>query len=76
MRVRGACMVGGVHGRGCMAGVHTTHAPCRYYEIQSMSERYTSYLNAFLFPPKITMSIISVQILVWVFMGKYILKHK
>ena len=35
----GACMAGGIHGGG---GV-------RYYEIRSMSGRYASYWNAFLF---------------------------
>ena len=46
---------GGMHGRGvCMAGgVHDSHAPlpCRYYGygIRSMSGRYASYWNAFLF---------------------------
>ena len=44
--VVGACMAGGVHGRG-----HAWHA-CpldRYYETRSMSGRYASYWNAFLF---------------------------
>ena len=61
----GVCVAGGVHGRGgmhgrgtcvcdrgaCMAGwVCATHAPPgRYYEIRSMSGRYASYWNAFLF---------------------------
>ena len=49
----GACVAGGMHGRGgvCMVrgcawqgGMHG-----RYYEIRSMSGRYTSYWNAFLF---------------------------
>ena len=51
--VAGACMAGGgMHGRGaCVTGgVHGTHAPSRrYYEIRSMSGRYASYWNAFLF---------------------------
>ena len=55
---QGACMVGGVRDGGghawqgdmrrrgaCMA---CTPLPGRYYEIQSMSWRYTSYWNAFL----------------------------
>ena len=57
---RGACMAGGacVHGRG---GMHTWQGgyawqgvcmacmpPGRYYEIRSMSGRYTSYWNSFL----------------------------
>ena len=57
---RRACMAGegGVHGRGhadgggmCMAGGHACHTcpPGRYYGIQSMSRRYASYWNAFLF---------------------------
>ena len=48
----GACMAGGVCGRGgmcsrgvCMAG----GVRGRYYEIRSMSGRYASYWNAFLF---------------------------
>ena len=53
---RGACVAGGgVHGRGaCMAGggMHGWEGACvivsRYYEIGSMSGRYTSYWNAFL----------------------------
>ena len=60
--VAGACMVGGVHGRGhvwqgaCVAGGHEWQGACmagggmrgRYYEIRSMSGRYASYWNAFL----------------------------
>ena len=50
-----ACVAGGhesVHGRGhgrgvCMAC--TPPPPDRYYKIQSMSGRYASYWNAFLF---------------------------
>ena len=42
-----------MHGRGCawQGGVCATHAPSpgRYYEIRSMSGRYASYWNAFLF---------------------------
>ena len=55
----GACVAGGylwqgdVHGGGmCMAGGHVWHTcppPGRYYEIRSMSGRYASYWNAFLF---------------------------
>ena len=43
---RGACMTGAMHGSGvCMAG-----GMCgRYYEIWSISGRYASYWNAFLF---------------------------
>ena len=42
----GSCVAGGVHGRGCVwrGGVHG-----RYYEIWSMSGRYASYWNAYLF---------------------------
>ena len=43
---------GDVHGRGaCVAGGHAWHArpPHRYYGIQSMSGRYASCWNAFLF---------------------------
>ena len=57
--VAGGCMAGGA----CMAGEHVCvtgghawrggvcHAcpPGRYYEIRSMSGRYASYWNAFLF---------------------------
>ena len=48
----GVCMAGGgVHGRGaCVVGVCMMggmHA--RYYEIRSMSGRYASYWNAYLF---------------------------
>ena len=46
---RGACVAGGVRGSG---GVCGTHAPGRYYEIWSMSGRYASYWNAFLFDIK------------------------
>ena len=54
---RGACLAGGdMRGRGaCMVGeggVHGTYVPPpigRYYEIRSMSRRYASYWNAFLF---------------------------
>ena len=56
---RGVCMVGGVHGRGhaWQGGMHGrgcayhTHPdpPARYYEIRSMSGRYASYCNAFLY---------------------------
>ena len=57
MHGRGACVVGGMHGRGhvwqgaCMAGgVHGGEGMRgRYYEIRSMSGRYTSYWNAFLY---------------------------
>ena len=57
----GACMAGGhawqgsLHGGGCMAGGHCVRdmhtPPSRYYGygIQSMSGRYASYWNAFLF---------------------------
>ena len=53
MHARGLFMAGGMHGRGVCrtGGVHGTHTPpSRYYEIQSMSGRYASYWNAFLFP--------------------------
>ena len=50
---RGACMVGRVCGRGACMPVYGTHAP-PYYEIQSMSRRYASYWNAFLFHAKST----------------------
>ena len=43
---RRACIVGGVHGGGVCGG---GHAPGRYYEIWSISRRYASYWNAFLF---------------------------
>ena len=54
---RGACMAGGMHGRGAsVAGGHLWQGVCmaggvygRYYEIWSMSRRYASYWNAFLF---------------------------
>ena len=59
MCVRGACVAGwhawqgGMHCREvCVAGGHVWHArPSRYmyYEIRSMSGRYASYWNAFLF---------------------------
>ena len=55
---RGACMAGGMYGRGhawqgeaCVArgGACVAHtSPARYYEIQSMSGRYASYWNAYL----------------------------
>ena len=46
---RGACMVGGMHGRGCAwQGGHAC-PPRGYDEIRSMSGRYASYWNAFLF---------------------------
>ena len=53
----GACMVGGMHGRVCMAGGMHCRGACvvgggvrgRYHEIWSMSKRYASYCNAFLF---------------------------
>ena len=43
--VRGVCVVGGVH-----SGGHVWQGGMRgrYYEIRSMSGRYTSYWNAFL----------------------------
>ena len=44
---------GGMHGRGCawQRGVHGQVGDMRgrYYEIRSMSGRYASYWNAFLF---------------------------
>ena len=49
---QGVCMVGGVHGGGmCGRGHawHICHPPGRYCEIRSMSWRYASYWNAFLF---------------------------
>ena len=56
---RGVCMVGGMHGRGhawqgaCVAGgaCLPRTPPGRYYGygIRSMSGRYASYCNAFLF---------------------------
>ena len=59
MHGRGACMAGGVwwgvHGWGCAwqaGGLHAMHTPSRRYYgygIRSMSGRYTSYWNAFLF---------------------------
>ena len=48
----GACMAGGVCGRGgmCSRGVCMVGGMRgRYYEIRSMSGRYASYWNAFLF---------------------------
>ena len=47
----GACVAGGHAWWGaCMTGsVHDMHAPSRYYEIWSVSGRYASYWNAFLF---------------------------
>ena len=44
---QGACVAGGMHGRGVWiaGGV----PPGRYYMIRSMSGRYASYWNAFLF---------------------------
>ena len=50
----GVCMAGGVHGWGaCMAeGVGACHS--RYYGIRSMSGRYASYWNAFLFELRLT----------------------
>ena len=44
MRGGGACMVGGLRGR--------------YYEIRSMSGRYASYWNEFLFCIKIIVNVI------------------
>ena len=45
----GACMMGGMHDRGtCIAGACEMPAG-RYYEIRSISGRYASYWNAFLF---------------------------
>ena len=44
---RGVCMAGGIHGSGGMLG--SGGPPSRYYEIRSMSGRYSSYWNAFLF---------------------------
>ena len=53
MHGRGACMAGGVCGRWGHAwwGACMAHPPppSRYYEIWSMSGRYASYWNAFLF---------------------------
>ena len=60
MHGRGACMAGGMHGGGHVwqGGMHgrggmcATHTPLtRYYGygIRSMSGRYASYWNAFLF---------------------------
>ena len=50
---QGACMAGGGHSwqEMCMAGGHAWHIcpPPRYYEIRSMSGRYASYWNAYLF---------------------------
>ena len=50
---RGACITGGIYGRGMHGRGHAYHAcpPSRYYGhgIRSMSGRYTSYWNAFLF---------------------------
>ena len=43
----GVCVAGGMHGRGDMCGTNTP--PARYYEIWSMSGRYASYWNAYLF---------------------------
>ena len=48
----GACMAGGhVWQRGMWPGGHAWHTrpPGRYYEIRSMSGRYASYWNDFLF---------------------------
>ena len=44
---QGVCMAGGMCGNGaCMS---CTCPPSRHYEIRSMSGRYASYWNAFLF---------------------------
>ena len=57
MHGRGVCMAGGVCGRqACVAG--DMHG--RYYEIWSMSERYTSYWYAFLFEVILFIEYISV----------------
>ena len=62
MHGRGACVVGGHVWQGGMhGGGHACHG--RYYRIWSMSRRYTSYWNAFLF----TSNIISL----WNTMDKY-----
>ena len=45
---RGMCMVGGCAWQGGMRGTHAL-PPGRYYEIRSMSGRYASYWNPFLF---------------------------
>ena len=48
----GACVTGGMHGVAvCMAGGHAWQGGVhgRYYEIRSMSGRYASRLNAFLY---------------------------
>ena len=51
------CVVGGMHDRGCITGGQACMAHMsplgRYYEIRSMSGRYASYWNAFLFNNKI-----------------------
>ena len=47
---QGACKAGGGHaGQGCVCGRgHACHAPPgRYYEIRSMSGRYSSYWNTY-----------------------------
>ena len=45
------CVKNSVHGGACMVGGHTWQGVVRgrYYEIRSMSGRYASYWNAFLY---------------------------
>ena len=67
---QGACIHGrgehgrGMHGRGCVVGGCVVRGPAwhagptgRYYEIRSMSGRYASYWNAFLFNNEICFEI-------------------
>ena len=61
MHGRGACMVGGHVWQGvCMAGRHAWWGGMRgrYYEIRSMSGRYASYWDAFLFVDKIELVLV------------------
>ena len=60
----GGCVVGGCVVGGCVVGGCVVRGPAwhagptgRYYEIQSMSGRYASYWNAFLFNNKICFEI-------------------
>ena len=48
---QGACMAGGMCGRGHAWHTHTPHQILRDTVIRSMSGRYASYWNAFLFSP-------------------------
>ena len=45
-----SCVAGGKHGKGaCVVEGRVCPPPGRYYQIRSMSRRYASYWNAFLF---------------------------